>query len=54
MHEDFKIISTMLEKNGYPTGFLKKQIRVFFNKMHERVKTPEVEEKLDTENKTRP
>ena len=29
IHEDFKIISTMLEKNGYPTGFLNKQIRVF-------------------------
>ena len=54
IHEDFKIISTMLEKNGYPTGFLNKQIRVFFNKMHERVITPEVEEKPDIENKTRP
>ena len=56
IHEDFKIISTMLEKNRYPTGFLNKQIRFcfFFNKMHERVKTPEVEEKPDTENKTRP
>ena len=44
----------MLEKNGYPTGFLNQQIRIFFNKMHEKVKTPEVEEKLDSESKTRP
>ena len=43
IHEDFKIISTMLEKNGYLTGFLNQQIRIFFNKMHEKVKTPEVE-----------
>ena len=54
IHEDFKIISTMLEKNGYPTGFLNQQIRIFFNKMHEKVKTPEVEEKPDSESKTRP
>ena len=54
IHEDFEIISTMLEKNGYPTGFLNKQIRIFFNKMPERVKTPEVQERPDTENKTRP
>ena len=54
IHEDFKIISTMLEKNGYPTGFLNQQIRIFFNKMHEKVKTPEVEEKSDPESKTRP
>ena len=49
IHEDFKIVSTMLEKNGYTTGFLNKQIRVFFNKI-----TLEVEERTDTENKTRP
>ena len=54
IYEDFKIISTMLEKNGYPTGFLNQQIRIFFNKMHEKEKTPEVEEKPDTESKTRP
>ena len=54
IHEDFKIISTMLEKNGYRSGFLNQQIRIFFNKMHEKVKTPEVEEKPDTESKTRP
>ena len=54
IHEDFKIISTMLQKNGYPTGFLNQQIQIFFNKMHERVKTPEVEKRPDAENKTRP
>ena len=53
-HEYFKIISTELEKNGYPTGFLNQQIRIFFNKMHKRVKTPEVEKRPDTKNKTRP
>ena len=54
IHEDFKIISTMLEENDYPTGFLNQQIRIFFNEMHERVKTPQVEERPDTEYKTRP
>ena len=44
----------MLEKNSYPTGFLNQQIRIFFNKMHEKVKTPEVEEKPDTETKQDP
>ena len=44
----------MLEKNGSPTGFLNQQIRIFFNKMHEKVKTPEVVEKPNTKNKTRP
>ena len=53
IREDFKIISTMLEKNGYPTGFLNQQIRTFFNKMHEKVKTPEVEEKPESESKTK-
>ena len=51
IHEDFKIISTMLEKNGYPTRFINNQIQKFFNKMHETKKSPEVE---DTENKARP
>ena len=54
IHEYFKIISTKPEKNDYPTGFLNQQIRIFFNKMHKRVKTPEVEERPDTKNKTRP
>ena len=39
----------MLEKNGYPTGFLNQQIQIFFNKMHERVKASEVEERPNTE-----
>ena len=32
----------------------RQQIRIFLNKMHERGKTPEVEKRPDTENKTRP
>ena len=44
----------MLEKNSYPTRFHNQQIRIFFNKMHEKVKTPEVEEKPDTETKQDP
>ena len=35
IHEDFKIISTMLDKNGYLTRFINNQIQKYFNKMHE-------------------